>query len=157
MIVQGAGTIQQIFQVLQQEWKAIGVNLTLLPSQNPVVDFYVRHASPLTLLSSNAGAGTYGILNPFTPGLIGDVCNYNDPTITGLATTVKGIDPASSQGVSLLKQIQKLIYQQALEVFIANTPVVVAYDPNVRNLVVNPYIYAGLPIIDYWSGVGISK
>jgi ABC-type transport system substrate-binding protein len=153
-----SSTVQQIFQVLQQEWKAIGIHLTLAPSTNGVTDFYVRHSAPLGLAQGSGGVGTYGILNPYVPGFIGDACNYNDPTISALYNTLRGVDPASPQGIALLHQIENVVYQQALQVFISTSPVVVGYDSKVRNLVVNSYYYSGFPVVlDYWSGLGISK
>ena len=137
-------------------WGAIGVTVNLTPSSSAAIDFIVRHAAPVGVVNGTA-PGAFGPLSIFVPGTAGDVCSYNDPTITSSYEAAQALNPLSKQGIASMKGIQKLIFQQALNVFVVTTAGVLAWDANVHNLGVNPYYYSVVPVIDYWSGVSVSN
>ena len=154
--VQVSPALEQVFEVLQQEWAPLGVKITSVTSANSTTDFFVRHTTPL-YIGTGTGQGTYGPAAQFVPGSLLDACNYNDPTITSLYNQAEGVSPSTPQGVALLRQVQQKVYQQALSIFVARTPLVVAYDSKVKNLVVNGYYSGATPALDYWTGLGIAK
>jgi peptide/nickel transport system substrate-binding protein len=156
-VVVTPGPSQQAFQIIQQEWAAVGVKVTPITSQNSIQDLFVRHIAPLGITGGTA-AGAYGPLIEFTPGVINNLCKYNDPTLDGLYTAAEAVNPTSPQGIALLRRAQDYIYQQALAVFVVQTPLPVAHTPRVHNLVVNPYYGGGsTSTLDLWSGMYISK
>jgi ABC-type transport system substrate-binding protein len=155
IIVLPGTALQQIYQVLQQEWGAVGVKLSLVPSQNQTIDLYIRHAAPTALLTGFA-VGDYGGLNSFVPGTIADLCSYSDPALDALAQQASAVSPESSQGIALFRQIQTKIFQDALDVFIASNPTPFAWSKKVQDVTINPYYGIG-PVVDYWSGIYISS
>jgi ABC-type transport system substrate-binding protein len=151
-----AGTaLAQVAQILQQEWAAVGVHITIDQSQNPTVDYFVRHVAPLNV-GSGAAAGDYGPVNQYIPGNLGDVCSYSDPAITAQYGELAALDPRSAQAISAARQLQDIAYKDGLMVYIVNADFPVAYDAKVRNLVANPY-YTNYFMLDYWSGLGVTK
>ncbi|HLG67326.1 MAG TPA: ABC transporter substrate-binding protein [Acidimicrobiales bacterium] len=150
LVIPGSALAAEVDQVLQQEWQAIGVHLTLTPALS-FADLYVKHLAPLGVVSGSA-VGSFGPVSGFAPGTISDLCNYADPTIDALYAQAKAVSPASPKGVALLRQMQHQIIRQALGIFISTLPAVFAHSSSVRALTMNPY-YDIAPIPDYWSGI----
>jgi peptide/nickel transport system substrate-binding protein len=135
----------QTAQIVQSEWKAIGVKLTLRQSVNYVSDLYVNHEGQ-TAVNPTINPGL-ARLNTFHPGFIGDLCNYNNPELDSIVTQLDAVAPTSPQAVRLWDQVQTIISQQALAVWIDFLPVAAATSGTVvdANLVTS-YIQ---PVPDY--------
>jgi ABC-type transport system substrate-binding protein len=153
IVFPGSALVSQVDQVLQQQWAAIGVKLTLSQSQNAVTDYYVRHSAPMSVVTGS-GAGLFGPLSGYVPGTIADICSYSDPALNAIYAQAQATDPASPQGVALLRQMQQSIVQQGLGIFISNLPSVWAASSKISGLVMNPS-YGIVPVPDYWSGVSV--
>lgn len=146
MVVNSAVPIvSQAAQIVQSEWKAVGVNLTLKPSTNFVSDLYINHAGQTTINPvTNPGLEK---LNAVTPGNIGDLCNYDNPQIDSIATKLKSLAPTSPQAVTLWDQLQDIISQQALFFWLDFSPIPIATSRHVADLnLVTSYI---VPVPDY--------
>ncbi len=155
LVVFPGAALTQMYQIIQQEWAAIGVQVSLVQPENAIDDFFVRHVAPLNLAQGGT-IGDYGPIAQVTPGNLGDVCNYNSPAIGALYQNIAALDPRSPQAIADVRQLQALVYKQALMVFIVNAKVPVAYDSKVRGFVANPYYESGSSL-DYWSGLGVAK
>ena len=137
----------QVAQVVQQEWKAIGVSLTIVPTTDYVNDFYVRKVGEIGIVPAT-GTGLNKVVGPYMPGSIGNACSYSDPTLSDLVAQAQALPPDSSQLTAIWQKMQQFVINNALSVYIDFTPVVTAATSGVRNLAVVPYIGS---IVDYWS------
>jgi peptide/nickel transport system substrate-binding protein len=137
----------QLATILQAEWRKIGVNLQIVPTTNYVNDFYVRHTAQIGLNPSGS-PGLAKVTGPYVPGSIGDACNYNDPTLTSLATQASNLPPSSPQLKTLWNQMQSVVIKNALSFYVAYNPTISAATKAVKNLQVIPYIGG---ILNYWK------
>lgn len=146
LIVNSASPIVgQAAQIVQSEWKAIGVNLTFETSTNFVSDLYVNHKGQTTI--NPVISPGLAKLSAFTPGNIGDLCDYDNPQIDSLAAQLKALAPTSSQAVATWDQLQTIISDQALGIWIAFSPIPIAIGKHVQDLnAVTSYI---VPVPDY--------
>jgi hypothetical protein len=89
------------------------------------------------------------IVNPFTPGHLGDVCNYNNPTLTNLATQISNTAPGSPQSVQLWHQAMNIIVGNALGIWIAYDPILTG----MTTRVVAPNVLTAYqsPELSYWT------
>lgn len=150
IVLPGVPVLQQVAQVLQQEWAAVGVKLTIEQSTNFVTDLYVNHSAPLGLISQMP-AGPTGLLmvtRQFVPGAIGDLCNYDNPTLDGLATQLDGATPSSASSAALWNQAQQIIVKNALAIFLNALPIIEAADKNLRGNTWLPSTFQ--PVLDLW-------
>jgi len=139
---------EQAAQVLQAEWKQIGVVLSIVPSTNFVSDFYLRKLAPIGVNPEVRG-GLLAINGPFRTGSVGDVCDYDNPTLDATADQLSLQAPGSSTAVALWDRAQTFIVDNALAIWIAYIPYAFASDHHVSGagfLTAYP-----LPVPDYWS------
>lgn len=150
MVLPGVPVLEQIAQVVQQEWAAVGVKMTIDVPTNFVTDLYVNHAAPLGLISQMP-AGSTGLLmltRQFVPGAIGDLCDYNNPTLNSLATQLEGATPSSAAFASLWNQVQQIVVKQALAIFLNEMPVIEVTDRAIRGNAWLPSTFQ--PVLDLW-------
>jgi ABC-type transport system substrate-binding protein len=149
MVVAAASPVeQQTAQVLQAEWKQIGVDLTIVPSSNFVSDFYVRKVAPLGMNPEVRG-GLTAINGPFRSGSVGDACNYDNPSLDAIADRLSLETPGSPAAISLWAQAQSFIVGNALAMWIAYVPYVFASDHHVGSVdFLSSY---PLPVPNYWT------
>jgi peptide/nickel transport system substrate-binding protein len=151
LVLPGIPVLGQVAQVLQQEWKAIGVNLTIRQSSNFVTDLYTNHVAPLGLISEiPAGPTGLAMLDRlFVPGAIGDICNYNNPTLDNIAAQLNAATPGSAQSKSLWNAAQQIIVKQALAIFMNALPIVEVSDSRVGG---NSWIPSTFfPLLNFWK------
>jgi len=139
---------QQTAQVLQAEWKQIGVDLTIVPSTNFVADFYVRKVAPIGMNPEVRG-GLTAINGPFRSGSVGDACNYDNSSLDSIADQLSLQTPGSSAAISLWNQAQSFVVSNALAMWIAYVPYVFASDHHVASV---DFLSAyPLPVPNYWT------
>jgi peptide/nickel transport system substrate-binding protein len=137
----------QVAEVLQSEWAQIGVKLTILQSTNYVQDLYVDHKAPMGLVPE-ALPGISKLTTMFIPGgSIGDLCNYDNPTLNALTKQIESLPPTSPRLRAAWIQAQDIVLKDALGVYIDYQPSVTAATKNVKNLQVIPYVGGTL---NYW-------
>jgi ABC-type transport system substrate-binding protein len=137
----------QVAQVVQDEWKKIGVSLQIVSTTDYVNDFYVRKVADIGLVPSTR-TGLNKVTGPYEPGSIGNACGYSNPELHQLVTQAQALPPDSPQLKAVWAQIQQFVIHNALSVYIDFTPTVAAATTNVKHLATVPYIGS---IIDYWS------
>jgi peptide/nickel transport system substrate-binding protein len=123
--------LQQLAEIAQQEWKKIGVNLQLV-STSPgtyVQDVFVNHLYNLTD-ADVVRNGLDAISFIYTPGHLGDLCNYDHPALDAMVTQMSGLAPNDPQYIVLWKKAQEFIVKNALAVWAVWLPTVVAYNSN---------------------------
>ncbi len=136
----------QLAQVLQAEWKKIGVNVQIMATTNYVNDFYVRHLASMGLISSTR-PGIQKVSGPYLPGSIGNACSYSNPTLTQLVNQLGLLSPSSARYKPLWDQVQSFVIRNALSVYVDFVPAVTAFSKRVTNLHTLPYLGGGL--LDY--------
>jgi ABC-type transport system substrate-binding protein len=143
---------EQATQIVQSEWKQVGVNVSIVGTTNYVNDFYIRHLAPMALLNSTR-PGVNKVAGPYLPGSIGNACMYSNPTLTALVALLQAIPPSSPQSASIWQQIQQFVSDNALSIYLDWTPIVNVSKKPVERM---PTIgYLG-PVIDYWD-TSVSK
>jgi peptide/nickel transport system substrate-binding protein len=137
----------QVAQVVQEQWKKIGVNVDIVPTTDYVNDFYVRQVAEIGIVPSTR-TGLNKVTGPYEPGSIGNACSYRDPTLHDLATKAQSLPPDSPQLKQVWDDMQQFVITNALSVYLDYTPVVAAGATNVQHLSTIPYIGS---VLDYWS------
>lgn len=132
----------RLFEIFQQQYKDVGVTLTLVPTTNIAVDFFNtgnpsnRKGDAASLVTSFVGINR---LRPFVAGAQANACNYTDPTLEALAAEVRGADPGSRASIDALQKFSQLSFDQALAVFGVWSSVAVAHHEKVSvTLMVDP-------------------
>jgi peptide/nickel transport system substrate-binding protein len=139
---------EQLATILQQEFKQIGVTLQIESSSDYVNDFYVRHTAAMAVNPVMGPGGITDVSAIFTPGSIGDTCNYSSPTLNALVTKASNL-PASSPELKVLwDQMQQFIIGNALSIFVVNSPTIAASSKSVKDLQIVPTIGG---VLDYWT------
>jgi peptide/nickel transport system substrate-binding protein len=123
--------LQQLAEIAQQEWKKIGVTLQLstVPPGTYVQDVFVNHLYSLTDANVTR-SGLDAISFIYTPGHLGDLCNYDVPALDAMVTQMSGLAQTDPQYIALWKKAQDLIVKNALAVWAVWLPTVVAYNSN---------------------------
>ena len=137
----------QAVQVIQSEWKAIGVNLQIIQSSNFVNDFYLRHIGSIALLQAGS-PGLKKISGPYGPGSIGNVCGYSNASLNALVTQASSLPPGSPQLKTVWNEMQQIVLGNALSIYVNYLPVVTAATRAVQNVQVVPYVE---PTLNYWG------
>jgi ABC-type transport system substrate-binding protein len=146
----GIPLVQQTEQVLQQQWKRIGVNLTVDSTADFVNDLYQRRVAPLGLVTEMpAGSNGLDMVNRlFVPGAIGDLCDYDNPGLDHVAAQLNASAPGTSQNRALWMQAQQMIVGQALAVLNALPIVEVSSTRVAGNTMLQSSFY---PLLNYWT------
>ena len=84
----------QLATVLQEEWKQIGVSLQIVQSSNYVTDLYTDNKAQMGL-NPEGLPGIQKLTTQYIPGDVGDLCNYNNPTLNALTKEVEALPPSS--------------------------------------------------------------
>ena len=149
----GDPTVEKTAEIIQAEWRQIGVEANIISDPNATTDAYIRHTAPLYLISSSRG-GLASINGPYRPGDIGDMCNYDSPHLDAMLNQLDMLTPGTPKDVSIWKAAQEFVTKKALAIQVDFVPVVFASTKNVRGLsfVLNP---AAVPY--YWGLSASSK
>ena len=148
LVPPGSPVLTQGATILQSEWKQIGVSVSLVQTLNIVSDLYERRVAPMGILPEVRG-GIQALTGPFEPGTIGDLCNYNSPTLDGFTAQLGSLPPTSHQAVSLTREAQKYIVSNALAVWINFEPYVYASSSEVNG--VSFLTQYAQPVPYYWT------
>ena len=120
---------QSLAAIAQQEWKEIGVNLQIQTSSNFVQDVFINHIVDLTD-SNVVRSGLDALSFLYTPGHLGDLCGYQNPTLTSLINQLGALAPTNPEYVKLWQQAQDFVVKNALDVWGIWLPTVIAYNSN---------------------------
>jgi peptide/nickel transport system substrate-binding protein len=136
----------QLATVLQSEWAKIGVKLSVVQTSNYVTDLYVDNKAQMGLNPSGL-PGIEKLTTSFIPGHTGDICDYSNSTLNALTAEIESLPPTSPKLVAAWVQTQNIVIKNALDIYIAFSPVVTGASKSVKNLSVVPYV-GGVP--NYW-------
>ncbi len=148
LVISGTPVESETASIVQAEWQKIGVNVSLVQTTDLVGGLYEQHVAPMGLLPQVRG-GIEALTGPFQPGTIGDICNFNSPTLDSITSKLSALSPSSPQAVSLTRQAQSYIVTNALGIWIAFQPYVYATSTNVSG--VQFLTQYAQPIPYFWS------
>jgi len=137
----------QLATVLQQQWKQIGVNVQIVQASNYVTDLYTDNKAQMGL-NPQGLPGIQKLTTQYIPGDVGDLCNYNNPTLNKLTDEVEALPPSSPKLRSVWVEIQKFVAENALSVYVDYAPEVTAAQKDVKNLQTVPYVGG---VTNYWD------
>jgi len=144
--------MDQLAEVLQSDWKKIGVSMEIIPTTNYVTDLYRQNKAEMGLQPSGL-PGIQKITSSYIPGTVGDLCQYDDPELHAISDQIQAAPPNSPELKELWNQAQDIIIGDALGVYIAYAPIVTGASKAVRNLEVIPYVGG---VANYWA-LSVSK
>jgi peptide/nickel transport system substrate-binding protein len=116
-------------EIVQQEWKQVGVNMVIKPTANIVQDVYSKNLADISA-SSVIRSGIDALNSIYTPGHLGDLCGYQDPTLTSMIAQLAALPSTDPKAVQLWHQAQDFVVNNALSVWGVWLPTVVAYNGN---------------------------
>jgi peptide/nickel transport system substrate-binding protein len=136
----------QLETVLQAQWKQVGINVQIVQSSNYVTDLYSDHKADMGLNPSGL-PGIEKLTTQFVPGSIGDICNYNNPTLNSITAKLQALPPSSPQLKSEWIAAQDFVIKNALGFYIVYSPNVDVAAKNVHHLQDIPYVGG---VLNYW-------
>jgi peptide/nickel transport system substrate-binding protein len=145
----GSGGMAQILQIVQQQWEEVGVTARINNSSNYVEDFNIQHITPMGGIP--VAGDNNARLDQWTGEGIGNVCEYSDPELDGLAGELRtvGQTRGSDQAVDLWAGIQDVVARDALSVILLFQPAMHAYDAEqLGDVEVAPYV---ISVPDMWQ------
>jgi glutathione transport system substrate-binding protein len=118
--------IPEMAEVVAQQLGAVGITVNLKPGNNYVNDFLVPGPPAIGLFpGSSAGVAK---LNSWTGTSLGNVCKYSNPELDELVAKLNLVSQASDEAVTLWKQADKLVVDNALGGFLVYRSSLGAYD-----------------------------
>jgi peptide/nickel transport system substrate-binding protein len=136
----------QLATVLQEEWKQIGVTLQIVQSSNYVTDLYTDNKAQMGL-NPEGLPGIEKLTTQYIPGDVGDLCNYNNPTMNSLTNQIESLPPSSPKLKSAWVQVQDFTIKNALSIYVDYAPNVTGAAKNVKNVQNIPYVGG---VLNYW-------
>ncbi len=136
----------QLSQVLQEEWKQIGVKVQIVQTSNYVTDLYRDNKAQIGL-NPQGLPGIQKITTSYIANTVGDLCNFDNPTLDMLTNEIEALPPSSPMLKTLWMQVQQLIITNALSIYIDYSPLVTGASKKVKNLQVVPYVGG---VLNYW-------
>jgi ABC-type transport system substrate-binding protein len=133
--------------VLQQEWKQIGVKLTIVQSSNYVTDFYTDKKAQMGL-NPEGLPGIDKITTQYISGDVGDTCGYSNPTLNALTKQLEALPPSSPKLKSVWTKIQLFVIHNALSIYVVYAPEVTGAQKNVTGVQNIPYVGG---VLNYWG------
>jgi peptide/nickel transport system substrate-binding protein len=137
----------QLATVLQQEWKQIGVTLSIVQTSNYVTDFYTLKKAQMGL-NPEGLPGIQKITTEYIPGDVGDTCGYSSPTLNALTKQLEALPPSSPELKSIWTKIQLFVIHNALTVYIVYAPEVTGAQKDVTGVQNIPYVGG---VLNYWG------
>lgn len=139
----------QAAQVLQSEWAQIGVRLTIVQSTNFYADVLSKHIVQ-TFVGSSGSAGLSKVTTFFSPQSFADFCGYSNPELNSLVSQAQTQVAGTPAAKSIAAKIQNLVLGNALAIYIALRPYVIATTGGANLPVVTPP-NGGAPVADFWA------
>lgn len=144
-----AGDPQTISELVQAQWKEIGVDLTLQTSTNIVNDFFTIGKKPLQpgYFFSLQRGGLDKVTRSFMAGGSGNVCDWNNEVVNQQAAVIRAVAPTSAEAKAAWSRLQKEIFDQVPNVFTIFGATSNAYIDRVGNaqFIMN---FQGVPYLD---------
>jgi peptide/nickel transport system substrate-binding protein len=115
-VPQQGGLVLKVGEVLQQQWKKAGIDLSLVPGTNAVTDYYVNKTT-MTYPTVQSRFWTDKITRNFMPGSVGNTCDPQNPEFTADVNRLRGLDPNDPAAVKLWKDVQGFLNENAYAIY----------------------------------------
>ena len=112
--------------VIQQQWAEIGVTANIVATTDYVNQFMNTGVPGIGIYPSSVSGPQK--MDVWTGDGLGNVCDYDNPAITQLATSLSGVSQQSEEGVDLWHQLDEEVTTEAPSGFIVFTSDVGGYD-----------------------------
>jgi len=126
-LIPSPGISGQLSEIAQQDWKKVGIDVSILPSVNIVQDFFIDHKSNMGA-ASVVRSGLDAVQSIYTPGHLGDACSYEDPTLTAKINQLASMSSTDPQYKQVWQDTQDFVIKNALSVYGLWLPAVIAYN-----------------------------
>jgi len=133
IIIAGQDSAVRWSELLQQQWKEVGINLRIVPSSNFVADYIQNKREPLALIPFNR-SGVSKVTTKYGPKAAGNHCNYESPELDALVQQLSSVPEDSNEGIALWKQVQELIFEESLSLWGLFNPIIWAYDKDLAGI-----------------------
>ncbi|MGE0881294.1 MAG: ABC transporter substrate-binding protein [Acidimicrobiia bacterium] len=142
-----AGDSQKVSELIQAQWKEIGVDLQLTLTQNVLTDFFIPNPKGAGMFFPLQRSGLDKVTRNLVPGSIGNICNWDDPDLNALVDKIRAVQPTSAEAKTLWSQLQKLALERAMNIFGVYGVTSNAYTDKVGNatFIAN---FQGIPYLD---------
>jgi ABC-type transport system substrate-binding protein len=132
---------------LQAEWKQIGVKVQIVATTNCVTDLYRLHQAQIGL-NPQGLPGIGKLTTQYVPGTTGDLCDAKNPALLNLINQLQALPPTSPKITAVWSQIQKIIINNVLSIYIDFAPLVTGASSKVHNVQIIPYVGG---VLNYWT------
>ena len=126
-LIPSPGISGQLAEIAQQYWAKAGIKVDIVASTNIVQDFYTDHKTDMSA-ANVVRAGLDALQFIYTPGHLGDVCDYSDPELTGIIDKLATLPSNDPQATKLWADAQQFVSKNALSIYGVWLPAVVGYD-----------------------------
>jgi peptide/nickel transport system substrate-binding protein len=126
-LIPSPGISGQASEIAQQSWAKAGIKVDIVPSTNIVQDFFTDHKTDMGG-ASVVRAGLDALQFIYTPGHLGDVCDYSSPELTGMIDQLATLPANDPQATKLWHDAQQFVSKNALSVYGVWLPAVIGYD-----------------------------
>jgi peptide/nickel transport system substrate-binding protein len=147
-----AGESQRYMEVIQQQLKSAGVEMSLVPVTDLFGQFLTRAEKPM-LGGGMARQGTGKITRILGAGSPVNVCQYNNPELENTMKQLAAADQAtpSDEAVELWHRAQELIWKDAAIITLGFTPISIVHNADWAGLEVIDGYTAGAPLPNYFK------
>ena len=126
-LIQSPGISQQAAQVAQQYWAKAGINVEILPSTDIVQDLFTNESADMGAVSV-VRSGLDALQFIYTPGHLGDLCDYEDPELTAIIDKIGALPSDDPTAKKLWADAQHFVIENGLSVYGVWVPAVLAYN-----------------------------
>jgi len=137
----------QLATVLQAQWKQVGIEVQILSTSNYVTDLYHDHKAAMGLNPSGL-PGIEKLTTQFVGGSVGDICDYENPTLNSITNQIQSLPPNSPKLKSEWIAAQDFVLKNALGFYVVYAPNVTGASKSVRKLQEIPYVGG---VLNYWT------
>jgi ABC-type transport system substrate-binding protein len=113
------GDTQRMAEIMQEQWKDIGVTTRLVPTSNVLADYYngtTNVKAPLfPFLYTRMGVDK--VTRNLVPGSTSNSCQYNNPTLNRMVNNLKTLDQNSPEAIEAWHQMETLVLKEAMNIF----------------------------------------
>lgn len=143
-IVPGNASIAQMAQILQAQWAQVGIRLQLVTTTNYIQTYTIGHQTPLAITATGQ-PDINVVAGPFTPGTLGDQCNYSNDQLNNWVAQLKAGGLSPTQTKQTWTNIQQFVTQNVLADFIVFVPLVTAWNKHVSGVQMLQTFYGFTP------------
>jgi peptide/nickel transport system substrate-binding protein len=116
---QPGSDVAKVAEVLQQQWKQVGVNLSIESTLNALSDFYANHKKPVLILNDTSDnlVRQYG-----TPQAVANVCQYTDPKFVDPLLKLNTLERGSPEYKAQLSKVETIVNEDAIKEYLVFPP-----------------------------------